>query len=452
MLKVGPKGQLKGLRDLSPNEDQTLRRAFGRYAEPKARNDGAEIVRRYQHAGPGQWFYCDCLGPGVTPPALVLAEESYIRRHYDPPWPEHADGCDFQSDPSELAAITRSHARPPAGPLLLLRRIREDKDEDGPARVAFRSRSQRRDALATVLMQLIDNAGLNSLPAVAAIPDLREQYARLRTAAEGIKLDQALPVATYLCTYPPALPEFFQKIAKAPSSRFRKTRPHGLLVAVASKVGGGQIVFGRDQAVAVRGEIAVFAEPDGHGREMPSEKAARAPYLVIALVGRPTSEEPPMLLRAYAHPCVSHQHLMLVDSNLERHTLRELRSLQAWLANSQGIAMEIIKPLFDIARGQMDDGPRPPCIPDFILDAPGVSAGGRQAVLVETMGFADPVYRQRKERSHALMKRLTGEPIVLHDFHEPPDAEQRQRDRRFWLDARWTLTGPAQPSHPANNS
>jgi hypothetical protein len=41
------------------------------------------------------------------------------------------------------------------------------------------------------------------------------------------------------------------------------------------------------------------------------------------------------------------------------------------------------------------------------------------------------------------MTKITGAPVVLHDFHFPVDTTQAARDRRFWLDTRWTISGPA---------
>ena len=135
---------------------------------------------------------------------------------------------------------------------------------------------------------------------------------------------------------------------------------------------------------------------------------------------------------------------MLVDSDLERQTLQQLRSLQSWLQTMRGIALTIEKPLFDLGPppGE-DDAPRPPCIPDFIVRAPGVGRGGCSVAIVETMGFADEAYRERKVRMHAVMRHaLGGAPLIAHEFHEPPGQQQSRRDSRFWQELRWIITGP----------
>jgi hypothetical protein len=211
-------------------------------------------------------------------------------------------------------------------------------------------------------------------------------------------------------------------------------------------MGNGNLVIGPDNTIAVRGRISVFGERDGNGRDTPAERAARAPYLAICLVGRPAAQLPITVLRAYVHPCRSASNLMLVDSNLERHTLDQLMRLRKWLCDKQGIRLNIEKPLFDIAGADDPEDPaippREPCIPDFILRAKPAPAGGSATVLVETMGYADDVYRERKVVMHELMTQVAGGPVVLHDFHFPGGQVQEGRDRRFWLDARWTITGP----------
>jgi hypothetical protein len=117
----------------------------------------------------------------------------------------------------------------------------------------------------------------------------------------------------------------------APAARFARTRPHGIFLAIATGVGRGQLVLGPNWSLPVRGRISVFGERDGHGRDRPADRAVGAPYLAISLVGRPSAKEPVAILRAYAHSCVNARNLMLVDSNLERRTLDELRRLQSWL-------------------------------------------------------------------------------------------------------------------------
>jgi hypothetical protein len=135
---------------------------------------------------------------------------------------------------------------------------------------------------------------------------------------------------------------------------------------------------------------------------------------------------------------------MLIDSDLERQTLAQLRSVQAWLGRHNLARVSIEKPLFDIwpkdHRNAHAD-PRPPCLPDFVVRAIGVDAVARAAV-IETMGFADAASRERKERRHALTSlALGGAPVIMHDFHEPAGRSQKDRDGDFWRAVRWRLAG-----------
>jgi hypothetical protein len=68
-------------------------------------------------------------------------------------------------------------------------------------------------------------------------------------------------------------------------------------------------------------------------------------------------------------------------------------------------------------------------------------------IIVETMGYADPIYRLRKIRTQAQMSALfAGSPVIHHDFHQPLNTAQARRDRRLWLDCRWTVTGRSEPA------
>jgi hypothetical protein len=48
MLKVTQRGSVQCVRELSSQEDHALRWAFGHFAAPEARADGATVVARYQ--------------------------------------------------------------------------------------------------------------------------------------------------------------------------------------------------------------------------------------------------------------------------------------------------------------------------------------------------------------------------------------------------------------------
>ena len=445
MLKACEKGDYRAFIALSEYEDRALRRAYGRFASPEARAVGAEVVQRFQHKGPGYWIACDCLdGQEERPPVLIPVLESFIRRHTDPPWPAHAEQCDFLREPAEQKAITRSYGPPSPGPLRLVRRYAQ---VDGPAPELEVSRSYawRREGLATMLRLLQIKSGLFRFSSPSSRPKLGDQYRLLRSAAAEIEIDDDLPLSRFLCTYAPALPEFMTKVGAAPPRLFKKTRPHGIFLTVINGVSNGQLLISHDLAVPVRGRISVFGEREGHRRETATEKSARAPYLAASLVARPKASDPVCVMKSYVHPCASLRDLMLMDSNYERRTFAELKRLQQFLANKQGIRMVIEKPMLDIrSGGDLEDQAieaGEPCIPDFILQTEAAPIGGAAVVIVETMGFAGEKYRSRKVVTHRTMEAALRAPLVTHDFHFPSDQTPEERDRRFWSATRWVVMG-----------
>ena len=450
MLQVSRRSGVQDQRALSVEEDRALRRAFGRFAEPEARAAGAAVVHRYQRAGSGGWILCDCLRHVERPPVLIPVAEAHIRRHHEPPWPDHDPDCDFYRDAAEQRAITRSYARVPDGKhVALLARLKMN-ERTRPQQLMGRSFARSRGALATLLMRLIEEAGLNQALPVGGATALGEQYKAIRRAARGVEIDQGVALSEFLCTYPPALPDFCARIARVSPSRFgRSKRPHGVLISAVEDASIGHLCLFGGEAVPVRGEISVFGEREGHTRQTAAERRARSPYLAICLVGRSAPTEPVEVLKAYLHPCASSRHLMPMDSNHERHTLQLLLQLQAWLLKNKTVSLVIKKPVFDLSSVPVESGldgepttPRGPCIPDFLLAADHVPPGGIPSVIVETMGYPDMEYRERKRRTHLVMgQALSAAPVIEHDFHFPADQNQIDRDRRFWLRCRWTITG-----------
>lgn len=436
MLRTASKGEVSPASFVSLREDRLLREAFGRYggaAEPRAA--AALVVRDYQQLGAGRWFLCDCRPDAERPPALVPVAQTHIRRHQDARWPVHCEGCDFYSEPDEQRIVTASYAAPRPRPLRLARPFTMRR----PAveRLSLISSDVRRPGLARLLLQMVSDAGLQSIGPDGSLPPLIEQIKALWAAARFIEIDPGIKLAEFFCTSPAKLGELCARIAALPDGRFVTTRPHGVLVARMAAVGGGTLTPLAGAAIPVRGRLAVFGERPAAMRDTKSERAARAPYLAACVVGRPAVGEPVAVLSAYVHPCASEKHLMLVDSDLERRTLAQLRGLQSWLGRKQILQVGIEKPLFDVGP-EIDDRtlPRPPLVPDFV-----VTADDGATAIVETMGFADAEYRERKTRVHGAMRAaLAGAPVIEHDFHEPAGWSQQDRDGWFWQALRAHLT------------
>lgn len=444
MLRAAVKGETAGATALEPEEERALRAAFGRYGgRHQDRVAAAAVVRRYQQHGAGCWILCDCRPVADRPPALVPVSQTHIRRHQDARWPAHDIACDFYRDPAEQLVITASYTRDAAERPLRLARAFAPATPALERHFVAASHHAARPGLARLLVRLVTDAGLQRIEPGWRPPALKDQAKAIWTAAKAIHLDAGVPLPQFLCTSAARLEELAGRIAQTEPARFKRARPHGVLVARVAALGGGVLTFVSGETVPVRGRLAVFGEQTG--RATRAERAARAPYLAACLLGRPSAAEPVQILSAYLHPCAAAAHLLLVDSDLERRTLAQLRSVQDWLARRKNVGVTIEKPLFDLGpEGPAEAAPRPPCIPDFVVRAGDASEPS--VVIVETMGFAEKDYRARKDRMHAMMSAaLGGAPVVQHDFHEPADWAQTWRDSRFWRDVRWALTGPQDP-------
>jgi len=442
MLRVAPKGDLSAAVPIRPEEDRLLRAAFGRYGgQAQVRAEAAAVVAHYQQLRGGQWFLCGCRPTAERPPALVPVSQSHIRRHEDARWPVHCDSCDFHRDPDEQRMITGSYAVPALGkPMRLVRALGAETMPPPERRLEASSQHARRPGLARLLLRLTTAAGLQAMGPDWPPSPLVDQIKALWAAAKSIEIDAGVPLPAFFCTSPARLGELVARIEAVPTQRFPHTRPHGVLIVRARAIGAGMVQPVSGEAIRVRGRLAVFGERAGDDRDTPNERNARAPYLVACVVGRALASESVGVLSAYAHPCASGTHLMLVDSDRERQTLQQLRGLQAWLRSERDLPVAIGKPMFDIgpdAPGEAD--PRPPCMPDFVVKAARADQPVTTAI-AETMGFDSEDYRTRKQRMHPLMSAaLGGACVIAHQFHEPADRPQEWRDRRFWQAMRRTL-------------
>ena len=72
MFRYAPKGDVSASEFVTPEEDDLLRKAFGRYGGSfAARLDAIRVVARYQQHGSGKWLLCDCRPDAERPPALI---------------------------------------------------------------------------------------------------------------------------------------------------------------------------------------------------------------------------------------------------------------------------------------------------------------------------------------------------------------------------------------------
>ncbi|NGO62700.1 hypothetical protein G6N76_03365 [Rhizobium daejeonense] len=265
-----------------------------------------------------------------------------------------------------------------------------------------------------------------------------EQFESLRVQARNFWLARNVPVSTMLCSdtrrYDDFIRDFDQKSRRAQFPD--NIRPHGILLDTIKGVSEGSLICNDNSRRPVRGTISIFGRGDAPVKPWST-------YLVAGLIGRLSSSPETCLLRAYVHPCVSSRNLMLVDSNYERGTLKIIHNLQ--VEYSGLIDVNVRKPLTDIGNQQICDnisdedaaveaerhGAPKVLVPDFILEFPQF-AKGKADIIVETLGFSWPSYRDDKDVTiPAMQAALGGIAAIEHDFHFPQKEHQAQRNDRF---------------------
>ncbi|MGM5019110.1 hypothetical protein [Tardiphaga sp. 367_B4_N1_1] len=261
------------------------------------------------------------------------------------------------------------------------------------------------------------------------------QLAAIRAAAARVDIADGVALDGWLALSLGELRALKERIADE-TRDWGRVRPHGVFISTFDRIENGWLFPGRTEIppIEVEGTLSIFGEGDsGH----------RPPYLVIGLVTKDTPESrTAAIVRAYAHPCVWWSRLTLLDSGLERDSLDQILNCRKWLFDTFKISMIVTKPLFDV--GPVDtDAPRKPCLPDFVIRAMG-SGVEHPTIVIETMGYADDTYRERKRRLRPLFEAVdrppgaSPTPVIEHDRFRadlPGDP-----DRRFWNELRWTVT------------
>lgn len=366
-------------------------------------------------------------------------DERFLRRHVTDSWPQHALSCEFFREPAEQAEISASYRPLPKPQVRLLRSF--EVAASAPRERRASAPASRRPQLARLLVRLLTEGGLQRVEAGGFTPPpIPDQLKSIWAVARTISIDRNVRMANALCMSLAQLPALMERIARTPPERYRSTRPHGLLLVRVKEVLSGRLRALNGEEFPVTGRLAVWGE---RPEDEPGPAGdARSPYVALCVVARPTPVDAVQIVSAYVHPCVSMQRVMLVDSDYERQTLDILLQFQGQMARRYRAAVIIEKPMESLGPAADGDGtPLPPLIPDFIVTA-RYADGSERRVLVETMGYADEGYRQRKLRLHPEMQRAAGAAAVLeHDFQLPGPWPQDWRDNRLRR-ALWRALGP----------
>ena len=218
-----------------------------------------------------------------------------------------------------------------------------------------------------------------------------------------------IPLKHYLTTQPQAIVRGCRKLetlAQAGKGNWPpNVKPQAFFSGIVSDVNLTELTLtcsGHPLALLLEEPPICFSPPHGH----PS-----GPFWAMAHLGESLLQPGRYVLRqAYLHPVFSQSLLVPVDSDAERQTLELLLTVQKTLYG-EGIAIAITKPLHDLMTEAGE-----PYRPDFVLYPyrRGALMQPGHCLVVETMGFADADYRDRKARTHQRMQEL-GEVMAL-DF------------------------------------
>lgn len=325
-----------------------------------------------------RWFGCECTSAGTTPMlAPVLKEKTYFITRLTKR-AAHNEGCPFHVEQVESSVSDNGVAGDVAqmgGPPSFLLESRGTKLAPRDRAASEHSESGKRSpsvpAMAAKLWWLAQNAGWQNFP------QSKRADAALLELADSIDVGGRTLKRVLRCD-PRAWSEAWM-INDLSREQPESVRWWTCLLESADLKARTAVVIDYQSTfpICISGDMRVSA-----GDVSP----ARFPMLALACVK--LSGGALVAHKLYAHPIASVDHWMLLDSNLERQTLADLRSVISWLESAKGISISVEKPLF----AWNDTGERP----DFVLQILGQD-GRRSYMVVETMGLDEPDYIARKQ-------------------------------------------------------
>lgn len=358
------------------------------------------------------WLQCDCVpgdSPAMNSANLMQDTGTLFLAGFNH---EHAPHCAMYRPFCGDSGATSSGTRKTAGSQRISYRSFLPPDDSetritSPGRPVTpaddRTRRTRRSRIARLLLSLIEDAGLNRLATLHPLPvrGVMESVNALRTVTENIEFirDRRL---SEIVRFSPAMSEHGREKLMQELERPDAHWPAGktrmfFQIFMSDKVTrdevsfrwpGGELPFRPERGVSINGE---------------AQDGARPPYWVI-LAFRRGIDGTVICSEGYAHALFRRGCPVPVDSGLERTTIESLSEVAGWLAKKPDApALSLEKPLFDIEVTL--DGEKGFVLPDFIVTA--TKSGGKQhTVVVETMGYTDDDYCERKAEQHKGMRQL----------------------------------------------
>jgi hypothetical protein len=349
------------------------------------------------------WLACDCRSDSLDRPPILfprVKSGTYsLVRNADRT--EHDENCPFKWDPGELSGREGAEAGGKPNDIqpdfILYREVDQIASAVGSAGQRGKPHGGvRQDSLQRRLFWLLSVSGVNQLSS----DPISEKTAcdAIRRVSEGIHLTSRITLDHLLWTSSKWLTEgWAERRLKGLAELGWPERhpPQGFFLLGVDEIEGKSFVVGNTQ-FEVEGGINVFSSDSGRDEtDSTGKPSSRAPYLILVSARLNDKTGKLRLVRAYAHPRMNGS-FFPVDSNFEREAARSLLYVVKKAKETNGCEVTVEKPLQDMF--PLD--PLKGCRPDFIVRA------GADALVIETMGFADQAYRDRKVHTHQTMKAI----------------------------------------------
>lgn len=410
--KRAPRGRLS--RQLSEAEESAVQKIYGRREIGSQAEEALVLHVLTEMRQTDTWLACSCVA-GDMPPmnSANLRKDTgsiYLRTFSTP----HDVTCPMFREQEEDDDTTRSGTRKTAGSQPVNYQNFLPSEEQGarlqaglghPDNCDDRLRRKRRPRLSRLLLTLIEDAGLNIIDTLAPFPSApaREAIGRLADVTRNNEFIRGRPLSDIVRFWPLITQDKQQRLMGQlenpalpwPAGRAR----HFYQIFMSDDVSRERAIF------RFLSEEAIFTPEKGLRINGEGQDGLRPPYWVI-LEFRRSADGNVVCCDGYAHALHTRSCPVPVDSGLERQTLESLATCAAWLSKKEDVPVRCLslkKPLFDY--DVTVDGEEGWVLPDFLVDAM-MATGEKKTFVIETMGYQDEDYIERKSRQHRGMKIL----------------------------------------------
>ena len=422
--KKAQRGDLS--RWLSAEEETAVKNIFGRKLELCAQERALAQIVIQEMREKALWLQCGCV-PDDTPAlnsANLMSETQTL--YLSGFGHRHHTSCPMYRSLKDDEGATRTGTRKVASRRRInYRDVLPADESEATIKVpagevnAGEDRTPRKQQprLARLLLMLIEDAGINTVNP-SQLPDQQartwldalEVSAGTQNFIRGRRLSE---IVQFKPTMSEAAQEKLMQELERPDANWPagKARVFYQIFmsdqvsreAVTFTWNGGERQFVPERGVSINGE---------------SQEGGRPPYWVI-LAFRRGAKGSVICSEGYAHALFRRKCPVPVDSGLERKTLEGIAEVAKWLKGKAG-DLTLVKPLFDIEVEV--EGEKEFVLPDFIVRA-SMSDGRERTVVIETMGYTDDEYCERKAKQHEGMRALgllqTDPPRWPHNVDKP---------------------------------